>query len=659
MARLVLIDDCKDIHVLLGTMLSKAGHEVRSAYSAEDGLVALNSSPPDAVLLDVEMPSHDGAWCLGEIRSSPTLQKLPVIMISALPVREIVLRLAKLGVDGLVLKDVNLTKHVIARLEAIQPGSVSSGKPVLQIKGVTGMAMAQAAAAAKVAPVARAARAPVAPADRPAPAPVAAPARTPATAASAAAASPAPIIEVDLPEAPPEVAVDEEWDTPSLEAAAEQLRTLKPLISRNDLMEAVTANNELRAMGPAARQVISLTGSSSSSIDAIAKAIRQDQALSLKVLKLANSTLYTTGDRVDSVKKAVSRIGIAQIRSTVMAMGVLDQFATGGLAGRLRADRFWEHSITTGIIAQRIALARRIKSEEADQLFTAGLLHDIGRMLYAERLGDLYAQVISTADRLSLPLETVESRLLLINHADMTDRLLRQWKFPTELINPIALHHLSLGNIKRMTPRGVEPVATLALANRLAHALILGSSGNEVLYPIEEFVSALELSDSALGQIVEQTPEQAFDLKTFMLASCSGPDDSGPSALDDARKVLGQSVIPLHVALSPATDTTGFMLGRLCTVGATDTPTVAVVRVTHSTERPRVLDLLRAREQQEGASNLPTLVIGSAQSCFFPAGHLGTRRVEQMVAPVRRERVLHAMARLSGVEQAPPMAAAA
>lgn len=650
MARVAIIDDCEDIHVLLGTMLGKAGHEVRSASSADDGLALLSNWQPDAVLLDVEMPVHDGAWCLHAIRSNPALQKLPVIMISALPVREIVVRLAQLGVDGLVLKDINLTKLVLQRLATLQPGSESVAKPVAQIKGVTTTALAQAAAAARIVqPTNLSTVASTRPAsDVPAkPAGAVAPARPAAPAAPTAAPSAGPLVEVDLPEAPSEVAVDEEWDILTLEKAAEELRTLKPLISRNDLMEAVTANNELRAMGPAARQVISLTGSASSSIDAIAKAIRQDQALSLKVLKLANSTLYSTGERVDSVKKAVSRIGIAQIRSTVMAMGVLAQFATGGLAGRLRADRFWEHSITTGIIAQRIATVLKFKADEADQMFTAGLLHDIGRMLYAERLGDLYAQVITTADRLGLPLETVESRLLLINHADMTDRLLRQWKFPVELINPIALHHLSVGNIKRMAPRMVEPVATLALANRLAHALVLGSSGNDVLYPVEEFVAALELRHDSLTEIMAQTPEQTFDLKTFMLASSDGECDSGPSTLDDARAVLGEGVRPLHVALTPATDTTGYTLARLCELGATDVPNVAVVRVAHSSERPRIMDLLRQREQQECASNLPVLIVGSSQSCFFTQGQLGARTVEQIVAPVRRERVLHALTRLA------------
>ncbi|MDP1662593.1 MAG: HDOD domain-containing protein [Phycisphaerales bacterium] len=638
MARVALIDDSEDIHVLLSTMLGKAGHEVRCAATADDGLALIHNWHADVVLLDVEMPVHDGAWCLRAIRAHPDLCKLPVIMVTALPVREVVVRLAQLGVDGLIIKDVNLCKHLTARLATIKPRAAVQ-------QAHNGAAQAKAGTVTKAAP-------------KPAPTPVVAvrPAPAAGVAADHEAHPSSPAIEIDVPEAPAEVAIDDEWDTPSLEGAAEQLRTLKPLISRNDLIEAVSSNNELRAMGPAARQVISLTGSSTSSIDAIAMAIRQDQALSLKVLKLANSTLYCNGDRVESVKKAVSRIGMAQIRSTVMAMGVLDHFATGGLAGRLRADRFWEHSITTGIIAQRIATARRVKNEEADQMFTAGLLHDIGRMLYAERLGDLYAQVIAQADRLGLPLETVESRLLLINHADMTDRLLRQWKFPSELINPIALHHLSLGNIKRMVPRGVEPVATLALANRLAHALVLGSSGNEVLYPIEEFVSALELSEAALAQIVERTPEQAFDLKTFMLASCADADESGPSSLDEARAVLGDSVVPMHVAINPSTDATAFMLARLCTVGATDTPTVAVVRVTQSTERPRLLDLLRQREQQEGASNLPTLVIGSAPSCYFQPGQLGTRAVEQMVVPARRERVLHAMVKLAGNR---PAAAAA
>src|SRR5690349_1875310 len=100
MARVLVIDDCKDTLVLFRTVVTKAGHEVQTASSADEGLALLRQSPPDAVLLDVEMPVHDGAWCLREIRNDPNHGRMPVIMVSALPMRELVLRLAQLGVDG-------------------------------------------------------------------------------------------------------------------------------------------------------------------------------------------------------------------------------------------------------------------------------------------------------------------------------------------------------------------------------------------------------------------------------------------------------------------------------------------------------------------------------------------------------------------------------
>ena len=171
-------------------------------------------------------------------------------------------------------------------------------------------------------------------------------------------------------------------------------------------------------------------------------------------------------------------------------------------------------------------------------MFTAGLLHDVGRMLFAERLGDRYTEVIDTADKLGLPLETVESRLLLINHADLTDRLLRQWNFSPELINPIALHHLSVGNIRRMVPRMVEQVSTLALANRLAHALLLGSSGNDAVYPIEEFVQALNLSADVIREICRTVPDETLDLRIAMLSHSAAARDAS-SCLDTARAALG------------------------------------------------------------------------------------------------------------------------
>jgi len=66
---------------------------------------------------------------------------------------------------------------------------------------------------------------------------------------------------------------------------------------------------------------------------------------------------------------------------------------------------------------------------------------------------------------------------------DVMDRILQMWRFPQHLIKPIAMHHMSIGNIRQLAPSLVKPIGILALANRLAHALLLGASGNVAVYP--------------------------------------------------------------------------------------------------------------------------------------------------------------------------------
>jgi HD-like signal output (HDOD) protein len=390
-------------------------------------------------------------------------------------------------------------------------------------------------------------------------------------------------------------------------------------------------------MKPAVQQVLSLTGSASASLDSIARAIKQDHSLALKILKVANSPLYTRGERADTVQKAVSRIGVTQIRSTVLSLGVIDRFGNTQLGRRIRPDWFWEHSIACGLLAARINRMRGGSVEAADSMFTAGLLHDVGRMLYAERLGNDYARVIQTADELEMPLETVESRLLLLNHADLTDSLLRKWNFTTDLINPIALHHLSVGNIRRVSPKMAESVTTLGLANRLAHALLLGSSGNDSVYPIEEFVEFLGLSDSQLAELVEEVPESTRDMKLQML---SHGGEAGTEVAEDVRSQVPPALLPVHIGLRPQADSVAILLGRLLGDRPSLQPNVAILRVTHARERGVVLSRLETAEKDHATGPLPLLVVGNGTESFYKEGTLGGRFAVQVALPIRLTRLL-------------------
>jgi HD-like signal output (HDOD) protein/DNA-binding response OmpR family regulator len=597
MARVLIIDDDELTRLAVAFALEKSGCEVLHCGDPKDGLRQLAATPVDVLLLDMEMTPTDGVHCLMAIRADEKLKGIPVIMVSASPQREVVTKVARLGVRALVVKSNGFVQELVRRVTALS---------------------------------------------KPEPAP------TPMETAAAERESKLGAACL-MSEGPAHVVAGEEVQGPvhhvpmETAAAMNELKALRPVLSRQELLDRVLSGNDLKAMGPAARQVLSLASNSAASVDAVSKAIRQDQAMSLRILKLANSSLYRRGAPVDTVGKAVARIGIEQIRHTVLSMSVLEHFGTAAISGRIRPDWFWEHGIATGLFAAGIARARGANTEQIDSLFTAGLLHDVGRMLFTERLGDVYAGVLDVADRLELPLESVESRLLLINHADLTDRLLREWTFPADMIYPIAYHHLSVGNVRSLAPKSLPEIATLGLANRLAHACALGTSGNDVLYPLEEFITTLGLKDSVIADLCQQVPEHTLDMRVTMMAHGSTTQSS---AADTLRGQLGPDIRAITVALRPDTFAARWFLQRLGALDGAE-PNVIVARVAHPAERPQVLDLIRRTEAEFRASGLPVLVLGMSTSCFFAEGALGARRVEQLATPLRLERILRSLSALS------------
>ncbi|MGE3107450.1 MAG: HDOD domain-containing protein [Phycisphaerales bacterium] len=628
MSRVLVIDDAREFRDMLGVMLGRHGLEVLVAASADEGLGLARRRSPDVILLDLEMPGRDGVSCLEALRADPATARIPVLMVSATPVRDVILRIARIGVQGVLVKDERLVAEVTSRVRRLLAHADAPSVPT-----------APSARRAIREPAARAAAAASEPAPHGAATAVIAPSPP----------DPEPASTEPHPSSPPSDEEDREsmrvsvlqleGEPLDIQRASTELKALKPLMSRAALLERVE-HADVRALKPAAQQVLRLTSTSTASIDSIAKAIKQDQALSLRVLKVANSPLYTRGERIDTVNKAVSRIGVAQIRSTILGLQLIDRFGTVDLANRVKADWFWEHSIACGMIASKIAAHRKCGTDQIDALFTAGLLHDVGRVIYAERLGDEYAGVIDVADHLEMPLETVESRLLLINHADLMDRLLREWNFSIETLNPIALHHLGVSNIRSLAPRMAESIATLALANRLAHALLLGSSGNEVVYPIEEFIEFLSIPRDFVQKLCTAVPDEALDLRIQMLSMSADPS---AAFIDEVRALIPKPIHPIVVDLEPACDPIRILADRLMPGDACATPNLAIVRVVNPSQRVPLMTRLRDAESEAGVKNLPTLVVGSGAGCLFTQGALGDRRIEQAIIPARLTRLIRMM----------------
>ena len=199
----------------------------------------------------------------------------------------------------------------------------------------------------------------------------------------------------------------------------------------------------------------------SSSLD-IAKAVSQDPSFTLRLLRVANSALYRFPSAVDTVAKAVSIIGTAQIRNLALSMSVASSFE--GLPNDLVSmENFWRHSLLCALSARH--LARLIGRCDPDAMFTAGLLHDIGELIIFNRMPEQAKQALMTVldSGEEIPVHEAERQVMGFDHSDVGGELAREWQLPSLLEECIAHHHDVAGS-----ERYRRETALVHLANILA-----------------------------------------------------------------------------------------------------------------------------------------------------------------------------------------------
>lgn len=596
MALVLVIDDRSIIRQPLAALLEQAGHRTRTASNAKEASAALARGGVDLVVMEVALPGTSGLELLRALRADPATARMPVIVLTSSTEKESVLNAVELGVSGYLLKEQFDQERMLRTVSA----ALSRG--------------------ASVSPRASRVSAPDVAAPPSAPSPAPSPVRSP-SAAPVEASGVRPAAAPLAPDAPP----------------ASRLQSLRPLAERSEIQARIDSFGEMRALSPALAQVVKLTRSPGVSVDALVRAIRSDHAIALKVIRLANSSVYARGEPVDSVKTAVVRIGSEQIRQAVLNLAVIERFSSIQFDEYLNYAQFWEHAIATGIIASALTRLRNPAAGEA--AFTTGLLHDVGRMIMAETLGDRYLAVLRSAREHHLPLEQVEKRMLLMTHADIMDRVLRAWQFPVDLIDPIALHQLSAGTIRSSAPKRFTEVATLSLANRLAHAMMLGGSGNRAIAPTEELCEALKVDAAAIAKIEESAPAEADDIKYAMLASADA--SAWKPAREEARAMLSRPVRIAFLGSDAPIDAYRMVCDRLGDAEQ-ERAGVAVVHMRSARDRSAMTRALLAADQQAGTV-LPAVIVSANGAVRLEEPVMASRPVAMVAEPTTIDRLVDAL----------------
>ena len=177
--------------------------------------------------------------------------------------------------------------------------------------------------------------------------------------------------------------------------------------------------------------------SRSASVPQVAEVLRGDPATSAKLLRLVNSPYFGIPGGVSDVARAIPFVGFNTLYQLVLSISVLDTLRVDGAVLDPRA--LWTHALTVATAAREIA--QEIRFADPGACFTAGLLHDMGKIALAKLEPDKLTAAFATMRAEGISLELAERRHGLPPHDRVGSRLARQWKFPASLTTPIEQHH--------------------------------------------------------------------------------------------------------------------------------------------------------------------------------------------------------------------------
>jgi putative nucleotidyltransferase with HDIG domain len=235
---------------------------------------------------------------------------------------------------------------------------------------------------------------------------------------------------------------------------ADMQTIVQPLTSRPWALEG------LPPFPPVATRILEVLSQEDAVLVQIAELIRMDAAFTAELLRLANSAAYGFASRIDNVARAIMLLGTERVKALTMTVALGVYTSRGKKDEALR--RCWLHSLATAFLADELAPGCSLNRDRA---YTAGLLHDIGRLGLLVTYPKEYANLIAVAAENSMDVLEVERAMFDIDHCEAGAWLAKDWNFPEELQEAIGSHHSA------PAIAGKDVSWLVGLACRLADAL--------------------------------------------------------------------------------------------------------------------------------------------------------------------------------------------
>jgi putative nucleotidyltransferase with HDIG domain len=252
--------------------------------------------------------------------------------------------------------------------------------------------------------------------------------------------------------------------TDTLKAAIEQTQLLKRLLSSDRLARLVGEVGTLPSCPQAFQDISNCLRQPRASVAEASRIIGRDVAMTANILKLVNSAFFGARQSITRVDRAIAYLGLDTVAALALGHSLFQSSGSSAPSGG-SLEGLWQHSRQTAMAARAIALVEKLPPARVEEAFLTGMLHDVGRVVYATRRAPKTGESVSSNE------DTVEQ--IALHHAEVGAYLLGLWGFPSHIVAAVALHHTP----NHRADTGFDLTALVHVADRLAHTQDAGSLG--------------------------------------------------------------------------------------------------------------------------------------------------------------------------------------
>lgn len=200
-------------------------------------------------------------------------------------------------------------------------------------------------------------------------------------------------------------------------------------------------------------RVTQLVNSENSTMQDFEETIQLDPVLVTRLLRLVNSSFFSLSQKVESISKAVVFVGMKNLRNLVAVEALRDMFKEEGDPSGFSRKHLWVHSATVALLSDMIG--KRIFGDSREDLFLAGIIHDIGLIAEDQVAGDLLRKACQLYRPGKKSLIESEREIIGTDHCEVGYMLAKEWKMPDDVLNAIRFHHDTEKKITPSSPVGI------------------------------------------------------------------------------------------------------------------------------------------------------------------------------------------------------------